>query len=63
MAEKRRADAFAGKESFADKLRKQRMAIEDGDPSGGREMFIEQNDDNRSKDILDRGYKLAKDEQ
>lgn len=33
---KREADIFAGKDSAADKLRKRRIAIESGDPSGGR---------------------------
>jgi len=35
MAKKRKADKFAGKGSFADKLRKRRQAIESGDASGG----------------------------
>lgn len=32
----RKADSFAGQGSLADKLRKRRRAIEQGDPSGGK---------------------------
>lgn len=37
MAEKRKADIFAGEGSIAGKLRKRREAIESGDATGGRE--------------------------
>lgn len=33
---KREVDIFAGKDSVADKLRKRRIAMESGDPSGGQ---------------------------
>ena len=36
MASKRKADELAGKGSLADRLRRRRMAIESGDPSGGQ---------------------------
>lgn len=36
MAKARKADVFAKKGGFLDRLRKRRIAIESGDPTGGR---------------------------
>ena len=36
----RKADVFAGEGSFAGKLKARRMAMEEGDPEGARDVFI-----------------------
>lgn len=63
---KRKVDVFAGEGSFADKLRKRRIAIESGDPSGGRnqkdEKSKEKHPSNHPSGVLKRGYYVEKEE-
>lgn len=60
MAEKRKADVFAGLGSLAGKLKNKRKAIEDGDPTGGdafnSKEKIDDRKDNTALKRVTRGY-------
>lgn len=58
MAEKRKVDVLAKNDnSIAGRLRRNRMAIEDGDPSGGRSDQPEPKPDpNEANEVIRRGF-------
>jgi hypothetical protein len=68
---KRKVDVFAGSGSTAGKVRKQRQAMEKGDPTMGRpvvggqpglDAMGEPIDDNSDDEVVKRGYRIERDE-